>query len=100
MMNLPQVESLLADEPYFSEIIQAAQDSDIHPFLLFAITGQEQGYVPKDTKKAKQIANNPFNIYNSWDSYNTDIADSARIASKTILSISQDRPADCILSLG
>jgi putative ABC transport system permease protein len=28
------------------------------------------------------------------DSYNTDIADSARIASKTILSISQDRPAD------
>lgn len=86
--------SLLAEEPYFTAILEAAEGNNLHPLLLFAITGQEQAYVPKDGKKAKQIANNPFNVHNSWQSYNTGIADSARIASKTILSISRTRPAD------
>ncbi|MDF2938932.1 MAG: hypothetical protein K0Q90_4305, partial [Paenibacillaceae bacterium] len=84
--------SLLAEEPYFSAILEAAEKNNLNPLLLFAITGQEQGYVPKEKKNAKQIANNPFNVHHSWQSYNTGIADSAHIASKTILSISRTRP--------
>ncbi|MNC58491.1 hypothetical protein D3C75_1082200 [compost metagenome] len=48
--------------------------------------------MPKEKKNAKQIANNPFNVHHSWQTYNTGIADSAHIASKTILSISRTRP--------
>ncbi len=84
--------SLLADDPYFSAILEAAERNNLNPLLLFAITGQEQGYVPKENKQAKKIANNPFNVHHSWQSYNTGIADSAHIASKTILSISRTRP--------
>lgn len=87
-------QSLLAEEPYFTAILAAAENNDIHPLLLFAITGQEQAYVPKNAKQARQIANNPFNVHNSWKTYNTNIEDSARIASKTIISISQTRPDD------
>lgn len=84
--------SLLADDPYFSAILEAAERNNLNPLLLFAITGQEQGYVSKENKQAKKIANNPFNVHHSWQSYNTGIADSAHIASKTILSISRTRP--------
>lgn len=84
--------SLLADDPYFSAILEAAERNNLNPLLLFAITGQEQGYVPKENKQAKKIANNPFNVHHSWKAYNTGIADSAHIASKTILSISRTRP--------
>jgi putative ABC transport system permease protein len=84
--------SLLAEDPYFSAILDAAEKNNLNPLLLFAITGQEQGYVSKEKKHAKQIANNPFNVHHSWQAYNTGIADSAHIASKTILSISRTRP--------
>lgn len=84
--------SLLAEEPYFSAILDAAERNNLNPLLLFAITGQEQAYVPKEKKNAKQIANNPFNVHHSWQAYNTGISDSAHIASKTILSISRTRP--------
>lgn len=84
--------SLLEEEPYFSAILEAAERNNLNPLLLFAITGQEQAYVPKGKKNAKQIANNPFNVHHSWQVYNTGIADSAHIASRTILSISRTRP--------
>ncbi|RAP78244.1 hypothetical protein [Paenibacillus montanisoli] len=84
--------SLLAEEPYLSTILNAAKDNDIHPLLLFAITGQEQAFVPKTDKNAKKIANNPFNVFHSWREFNTTISESARIASNTILHRSQGRP--------
>lgn len=84
--------SLLTDEPYFDAIIETARDFNIHPLLMFAITGQEQGFVPRDRENAKEIANNPFNVYHSWREYNTTIEDSARIAAKTITNLIQDRP--------
>lgn len=83
--------SLLADEPYLSAIIASAKRYDIHPLLLFAITGQEQGFVPKDHKEAERIANNPFNVFGSWESYNTSIEASADIAAKTVRNISRRR---------
>lgn len=86
--------SLLAEEPYFSTIILAAKEYDLNPLILFAITGQEQGFVPKDNKDAKKIANNPFNVYHSWKEYNTSIEDTCKIASITIINICKDLPSD------
>lgn len=89
---LNEKNSILAEDPYFITIIRTAEEYDINPLLLFAITGQEQGFVPKDHKNALKIANNPFNIYHSWQEYNTDIEDSARIAAVTVVNLSKGRP--------
>lgn len=86
--------SILADELYFSAILQAASEYNVNPLLLFAITGQEQAFVPRTDKNAPQIANNPFNVYHSWTEYNTNIRDSARIAANTVVSLSRNRPVD------
>ncbi|NIK67986.1 glucosaminidase domain-containing protein [Paenibacillus sp. BK720] len=85
-------DSLLAEQPYLDAIIDAARTFDIHPLFLFAITGQEQAFVPRSNKQAMKIANNPFNVFYSWKDYNTTIHDSARIASQTVLKWSKDRP--------
>lgn len=84
--------SLLADEPYFSAIINAGKKNDINPLLLFSITGQEQSFVPRNKKNALRIANNPFNVYGSWIEYNTNINDSSDIAAKTIVRLCKKRP--------
>lgn len=84
--------SVLADEPYLMAIIQAAEEFNINPLLLFAITGQEQSFVPRTDKDARIIANNPFNVYHSWKEYNTNIRDSARIAAMTVINLSENRP--------
>src|SRR5690606_7833302 len=86
--------SVLADQPYFDAIISAAEDFDLHPVLLFAITGQEQGFVPKTNKQHKEIANNPFNVFHSWQDFNTNIEQSAEIAARTVFNLSKDRPDD------
>lgn len=85
-------DALLAEEPYFQAIVDSARKYDIHPLLLFAITGQEQAFVPKSSKDAKKIANNPFNVFHSWEDYNTDIQNSADIASKLLVKLANSRP--------
>lgn len=85
--------SLLSEEPYFTAILATSKQYDIHPLLMFAIVGQEQGFVPKNGASAKKIANNPFNVYGSWEKYNTDIYDSSRLAANTIIKSSRNRPA-------
>lgn len=85
-------DSLLADEPYFSAIVNGAQEHDVNPLLLFAITGQEQGFVPKSAKHAKRIANNPFNVFHSWEEFNSDIGHSADIAARTVSRQASKRP--------
>jgi len=85
-------DSILADEPYFSAIVNTAKKFNINPLLMFAITEQEQGCVPRSHKNALKIANNPFNVYHSWQRYNTDIYDSAAIAARTIIDLSSGRP--------
>ncbi|MGE4283052.1 MAG: M23 family metallopeptidase [Clostridia bacterium] len=84
--------SLLADEPYITEILDAAKSYNVDPLIMFAITGQEQGFVPRTTSNAATIANNPFNVYHSWYEYNTDITNASRIAAGTIVNLSQDNP--------
>lgn len=85
-------DALLAEEPYFGEIVASAKAHDIHPLLLLAITGQEQGFVPRTNKFATRIANNPFNVFHSWQEYNTDIRDSADIAAKLLAKLAGSRP--------
>jgi len=85
-------DSLLAEEPYFGTILKTAREYDLHPHLLFAITGQEQGFVPKSGKHASKIANNPFNVGHSWMEYNTDIANSAGIAARLLVKLGNSRP--------
>lgn len=89
---LAEKNSLLAEEPYFSEIFKQAKIHNINPCLLFAITGKEQSFVPKTHKLAYKISNNPFNVFGSWETYNTTISDSAEIACKTIIKLSKARP--------
>lgn len=86
-------QSLLRQEPYFTTILDTAREFDIHPLLLFAITGQEQAFVPDDHPQADRIVNNPFNVYHSWQDFNTTTAHSAAVASRTIIRLSQNRPA-------
>ena len=84
--------SILADEPYFSAILKSSKDFNLNPLILFAITGQEQHFVPKSEKDAKKIANNPFNVFHSWQEYNTNIKDSSTIAARTVVNLCKDRP--------
>lgn len=84
--------SLLAEPEYFDAIIQTSKEFDIHPVFLFAITGQEQGFVPKSNENAEEIANNPFNVFHSWQEFNTSIEQSSQIAARTIVRLSKDKP--------
>ncbi|HYE81528.1 MAG TPA: hypothetical protein VEG39_05085 [Clostridia bacterium] len=90
---LDRKNSMLAEDPYFTAIITVSEKYDIHPLLMFAIVGQEQGFVPRNSEAARKIANNPFNVYGSWEIYNTDIYDSSRLAADTIIKSSRNRPA-------
>ena len=83
---------MLAEEPYFSAIIRASKEFNLNPHILFAITGQEQSFVPKNNENAEKIANNPFNVFHSWQEYNTDIYDSSRIAARTVINLAKDKP--------
>ena len=90
---LDKKNSMLSEDPYFSAILETSKKYDIHPLLMFAIVGQEQAFVPKNGASAKRIANNPFNVYGSWEKYNTNIYDSSRLAADTIIKSSRSRPA-------
>ncbi|HEX3030704.1 MAG TPA: hypothetical protein VHS59_00445 [Bacillota bacterium] len=84
--------SLLAEEPFLGIILETAREFDLNPLLLLAIAGQEQAFVPKDSEHAQRIVNNPYNVFHSWQEYNTDIRDSTRIAARTVVNASAGRP--------
>lgn len=84
--------SILAREPYLSAILNTAYEYNLNPLLFFAIAGQEQSFVPKKNSNAHIVANNPFNVFGSWEKYNTNIYDSATITARTLISLSKNRP--------
>jgi uncharacterized CHY-type Zn-finger protein len=86
--------SILSDDRYLNPIIEASKEYNVNSLLLIAIAGQEQAFVPRDVKNAEKIANNPFNVFGSWQAYNTNISDSARIAAETIVYSSNGRPVN------
>jgi hypothetical protein len=91
---LEKKDSMLAEEPYLSTILDTAKQYNVNPLFMIAITGQEQGFVPKTNENALKIANNPFNVYESWVGYNTDIIDSSKIAAQTIIKLSRGKPEE------
>lgn len=84
--------SMLAEEEHFNTIVEVAEVYGVNPLLLFAITGQEQAFVPKDHPDASKIINNPFNVYVSWQAFNSDLEEAAQIASRTIHTMSEGLP--------
>lgn len=84
--------SMLAETPYFDYVMETAGRFDIHPLLLFAIAGQEQGFVPRDHPMASRMINNPYNVFGSWERYNTNLSDATEIAARTLINLSQDCP--------
>lgn len=79
--------SILVNDQYYDTIMFASRMADVDPLILFAIIGQEQGFVPKDEQYAALIINNPYNVFGSWKDYNTNFADSTYIAIRTIYPI-------------
>lgn len=89
---LDERNSLLSNDPYFTTILNIAEEFNINPLLMFAITGQEQSFVPRSHTHADLIANNPFNVYGSWKRFNTDIDEASRIAARTLINLGKDCP--------
>lgn len=95
MAYLTQKRNGLIGEPYhYYKIITLARAHNIDALLLFAIIGQEQNFVQRDKNDAKQIINNPFNVYHSWETYNTNLSESTLIAINTIKNRLKNQPSD------
>jgi putative ABC transport system permease protein len=88
------LESKLIEGENFKIIVDTARQYNLDPLLLFAIIGQEQSFVPSTTTYANQIINNPYNVFNSWEYYNTDLKDSTEIASHLLDRIISECPID------
>lgn len=84
--------SLLEREPYFSQVLDTAKEFDLNPLLLFAIAGHEQAFVPLDHPNSEVMINNPFNVFGSWQKYNTNLKETSEIAARTIFNSLEDLP--------
>lgn len=82
--------SMLATPENISVLIDVSRQFNINPNLLIAITGQEQSFVPDGSNR--RILGNPFNVYGSWVSYSPGLEPSAKIAARTIVNLSKNRP--------
>jgi murein DD-endopeptidase MepM/ murein hydrolase activator NlpD len=93
---LDQRKSVLADEVILSVIDRAAQSEQVNPYLLIAITGQEQSFVPRSGNYANQVLRNPWNVFGCWcegKGAQLTTEQSAQIAAQTIVKLSQNRPS-------
>ncbi|ASA20275.1 M23 family metallopeptidase [Paenibacillus donghaensis] len=93
---LDKRKSALADRGLLNLIDQAGREKNISPYLLIAITGQEQSFVPRKHNQASQIIKNPWNVFGCWckgKGATLTTGESAAIAANTIIKLSQDRPA-------
>lgn len=50
--------------------------------------------MPTTHEHAERIASNPFNVFGSWEAYNTDIDDAASLAAKLVAKRLADRPEE------
>lgn len=76
--------SYIGESPYLNRIVNIAKLNDIDPLLLLSIIGQEQSFIPNNNPNKDKIINNPYNVYYSWESYNTTLSDTTQIAINTI----------------
>jgi hypothetical protein len=84
--------SKLIEKDYLTIIDQLAEKYYINPLLLIAIIGQEQGFVPSDHEQADVIINNPYNVFGSWQEYNTNFEEATIICLNTITTALKNRP--------
>lgn len=84
--------SLLRSEPYFSQVLDTAKAFDLNPLLLFAIAGHEQAFVPENHPNSEMMVNNPFNVFGSWQRYNTSLKETSEIAARTVFNSLADLP--------
>ncbi|MBM7562589.1 hypothetical protein [Fusibacter tunisiensis] len=89
-----QRNSKLSEPEYFNEVIRITRELDVDPLLIFAIAGHEQSFVPLEHRFADEIINNPYNVFQSWEKYNTNFSDSTRIASNTVKNRLKSLPND------
>ncbi|MGG1878815.1 M23 family metallopeptidase [Paenibacillus cisolokensis] len=90
-------ESMLATEEILTMIDNAAKSQGVDPYLLIAITGAEQSFVPKSNKYADKIVKNPWNVFGSWKEgkgSKLTTQEAAEIAAKTIVKLSKGKPSD------
>jgi len=86
-------QSILVNDTYLNEIIVLAKLNDIDPLLLLAIIGQEQGFIPMTSSSREAIVNNPYNVYHSWQNYNTSLRDTTQIAINLLKKRLAEKPA-------
>lgn len=85
-------DSYLLKNDNYKKVLEISKKYDLSPYLLLAIIGQEQGFISNDNPHKDKIINNPFNVYHSWEKYNTDLSDSTNIACVTIINRLESRP--------
>ncbi|WP_342436722.1 M23 family metallopeptidase [Paenibacillus sp. FSL L8-0436] len=88
--------SALADRSLLQMIDDAGRTKNVSPYLLIAITGQEQSFVPRNNNHASEIIRNPWNVFGCWckgKGARLTTGESAQIAANTIIKLSQDLPA-------
>ncbi|WP_168121897.1 M23 family metallopeptidase [Paenibacillus sp. HB172176] len=96
MQYLTAKKSALADPEILAMIDKAGKSQNVDPHFLIAITGQEQSFVPSNKLHADLIIRNPWNVFGCWCSgkgAELTTEESALIAAKTIVKLSQSRPA-------
>ncbi|GGG06343.1 hypothetical protein GCM10010912_58670 [Paenibacillus albidus] len=92
---LDERKSALADRGLLQLIDDAGRTKNVSPYLLIAITGQEQSFVPRKNNHASQIIKNPWNVFGCWckgKGATLTTGESAQIAANTIIKLSKDRP--------
>jgi len=88
--------SALADPGLLQAINDAGRTKNVSPYLLIAITGQEQSFVPRNNNHAMEIIKNPWNVFGCWcngKGATLSTGQAALIAADTIIKLSQDLPA-------
>lgn len=89
---LENKQSILTSSTYLDIVYKLSNEYNINPLLVLSIVGQEQNFVPKNNIYANEIINNPYNVFGSWKSYNTNFEDSTRIVINTIINRLIDKP--------
>lgn len=89
---LEERHSILATGDYLKTLDNIAKVWNVDLLLLVAITGQEQNFVPTSHPNAKDIAANPFNVFGSWQVYNTRFEDAAAVATRTVAKLRTNCP--------
>lgn len=89
-------QAMMGDRSILQMIDTAGKVKGIDPYVLLAITGAEQSFVPRSNPKASLIVKNPWNVFGCWckgKGATLTTEQAAEIAANTIIKLSQGTPA-------